>query len=177
MPGAPFLARFLREKACPERSRRVGIFFQAERRRPGPESQMKNEGMNIRHAKARGEWAELRFMTRATALGFRVTKPWGDNSPYDLATDYRRPLPPRPGQMHHLQTRQLLRLRTLRQPRPLPPRPDRLHRRLRHPHRNLVHPPPQSHPQPARHRPLPPPQKRQVFQIPGSLAPPETLTG
>jgi hypothetical protein len=50
---------------------------------------MQNEGMNIRHAKARGEWAELRFMTRATALGLRVTKPWGDNSPYDLATDHR----------------------------------------------------------------------------------------
>src|SRR5215475_5840022 len=28
--------------------------------------------MSIRHAKARGEWAELRFMTRATELGFRV---------------------------------------------------------------------------------------------------------
>jgi hypothetical protein len=50
---------------------------------------MPNEGMNIPHAKARGEWAELRFMTRATELGFRVTKPWGDSSPYDLATDHR----------------------------------------------------------------------------------------
>ena len=29
-------------------------------------------GMSIRHAKARGEWAELRFMTRATELGFRI---------------------------------------------------------------------------------------------------------
>ena len=45
--------------------------------------------MNIRLPKARGEWAELRFMTRATALDFRVTKPWGDSAPYDLATDYR----------------------------------------------------------------------------------------
>jgi len=50
---------------------------------------MPNEGMNIRHAKARGEWAELRFMTRATEFGLRVTKPWGDSSPYDLATEYR----------------------------------------------------------------------------------------
>ena len=50
---------------------------------------MKNEGMNIRLPKARGEWAELRFMTRATALDLRVTKPWGDSAPYDLATDYR----------------------------------------------------------------------------------------
>ena len=44
-------------------------------------------GMLIRHAKARGEWAELRFMTRATELGLRVTKPWGDNAPYDLAVE------------------------------------------------------------------------------------------
>lgn len=43
--------------------------------------------MLIRHAKARGEWAELRFMTRATELGLRVTKPWGDNAPYDLAVE------------------------------------------------------------------------------------------
>ena len=45
-------------------------------------------GMNLHHAKARGEWAELRFMTRATELGLRVIKPWGDNSAYDLAIDY-----------------------------------------------------------------------------------------
>jgi hypothetical protein len=49
---------------------------------------MKTPGMLIRHAKARGEWAELRFMTRATELGFRVTKPWGDCAPYDVATDH-----------------------------------------------------------------------------------------
>ena len=45
--------------------------------------------MSIRHAKERGEWAELPFMTRATELGFRVNKPWGDSSPYDVATDHR----------------------------------------------------------------------------------------
>ena len=44
---------------------------------------------SLRHAKQRGEWAELRFMTRATELGFRVAKPWGDSSPYDVATDHR----------------------------------------------------------------------------------------
>jgi hypothetical protein len=43
--------------------------------------------MLIRHPKARGEWAELRFMIRATELGLRVTKPWGDNAPYDLAIE------------------------------------------------------------------------------------------
>src|ERR1035438_2630954 len=45
--------------------------------------------MNIRHPKARGEWAELRFMTRATELGFCVTKPWGDMAPFDLALEHR----------------------------------------------------------------------------------------
>lgn len=50
---------------------------------------MMSPGMLIRHPKARGEWAELRFMTRATELGLRVTKPWGDNAPYDLAVEVR----------------------------------------------------------------------------------------
>ena len=45
--------------------------------------------MYIRHPKARGEWAELRFMTRATELGFIVTKPWGDMAPFDLALAHR----------------------------------------------------------------------------------------
>jgi len=48
---------------------------------------MDNSGIIIRHAKARGEWAELCFMTRAAELGLRVTKPWGDNAPYDLAVE------------------------------------------------------------------------------------------
>jgi hypothetical protein len=48
---------------------------------------MMSPGMSIRHPKARGEWAELRFMLRATELGLRVTKPWGDNSPYDLVIE------------------------------------------------------------------------------------------
>ena len=50
---------------------------------------MHSSGMSIRHAKQRGEWAELRFITRALELGFRVTKPWGDSSPYDVATEHR----------------------------------------------------------------------------------------
>ncbi len=45
--------------------------------------------MLIRHPKARGEWAELRFMERALQLGFLVNKPWGDCAPYDVLTDYR----------------------------------------------------------------------------------------
>jgi len=50
---------------------------------------MHSSGMSIPHAKQRGEWAELRFITRAIELGFRVTKPWGDSSPYDVATEHR----------------------------------------------------------------------------------------
>jgi hypothetical protein len=49
---------------------------------------MKNPGMRIRQPKARGEWAELRFMTRAAEHGLRVTKPWGENAPYDFAVEY-----------------------------------------------------------------------------------------
>jgi hypothetical protein len=45
--------------------------------------------MSIRHPKARGEWAELRFMARAAELGFIVNKPWGDTAPFDLALAYR----------------------------------------------------------------------------------------
>ncbi|HUO14055.1 MAG TPA: group I intron-associated PD-(D/E)XK endonuclease [Verrucomicrobiae bacterium] len=41
----------------------------------------------LRHAKPRGEWAELRFMTRAAELGLRPNKPWGENSPYDVAVE------------------------------------------------------------------------------------------
>ena len=50
---------------------------------------MKSPGESIRHAKARGEWAELRVITRALELKFRVSKPWGDSAPYDLVTDHR----------------------------------------------------------------------------------------
>jgi hypothetical protein len=31
----------------------------------------------------------LRFMIRATELGFCVTKPWGDMAPFDLALEHR----------------------------------------------------------------------------------------
>ncbi len=49
---------------------------------------MKKHRIDIPHAKARGEWAELRFMARATEFGLRVAKPWGDNAPYDVATEH-----------------------------------------------------------------------------------------
>jgi len=50
----------------------------------------KVQSIYIPHPKIRGEWVELRFMTRAIELRFRVCRPWGDCAPYDVATEYRR---------------------------------------------------------------------------------------
>lgn len=49
---------------------------------------MVNGGMNIRHPKKRGEWAELRFMAAAAEHGLTVTRPWGDCSRYDFVSEY-----------------------------------------------------------------------------------------
>ncbi len=38
----------------------------------------------IKDPKARGEWAEMRFMERAAERGLCVSKPWGDSSSYDF---------------------------------------------------------------------------------------------
>jgi hypothetical protein len=37
--------------------------------------------------KERGEWVELRFMAQALRHGFKVLKPWGDSSAYDVAVE------------------------------------------------------------------------------------------
>ena len=37
--------------------------------------------------KERGEWVELRFMTEAVEHGFKVSKPWGDCSAYDVGVE------------------------------------------------------------------------------------------
>jgi hypothetical protein len=49
---------------------------------------MTNNGMKIKHPKLRGEWAELRFMTRAAEHGLCVTKPWGETAHFDFAVEY-----------------------------------------------------------------------------------------
>jgi hypothetical protein len=49
---------------------------------------MKNNGMKIKHPKLRGEWAELRFMTREAEHGLCVTKPWGETARYDFAVEH-----------------------------------------------------------------------------------------
>ncbi|HLW88555.1 MAG TPA: group I intron-associated PD-(D/E)XK endonuclease [Terriglobales bacterium] len=48
---------------------------------------MLSPGMNIKHPKEHGEWAEMRFMVRAAEHGFIVTKPWGDSAHYDFVIE------------------------------------------------------------------------------------------
>ena len=50
---------------------------------------LKSAGMRIRKPKERGEWAELLFMARAAELGYKLSKPWGDSAPYDVAIELR----------------------------------------------------------------------------------------
>jgi hypothetical protein len=44
----------------------------------------------FRNYKQRGEWVELQFMLQAVRKRFRVSKPWGDSSPYDVGVEYGR---------------------------------------------------------------------------------------
>ncbi|MGB6675380.1 MAG: group I intron-associated PD-(D/E)XK endonuclease [Terriglobales bacterium] len=43
-----------------------------------------NSNKMMRHGKRRGEWAGLQFMAKASKLGLRVSKPWGDLSRFDV---------------------------------------------------------------------------------------------
>jgi hypothetical protein len=65
--------RFLETNHPPRESRRL--------------TTMTNKGIDIKPAKERGEWAELRFMARAAEEGLVVTKPWGESSRYDFAVE------------------------------------------------------------------------------------------
>jgi hypothetical protein len=38
--------------------------------------------------KERGEWVELQFMAGALRKGFKVSKPWGDSSSYDVGVEH-----------------------------------------------------------------------------------------
>ncbi|MGA8647637.1 MAG: group I intron-associated PD-(D/E)XK endonuclease, partial [Candidatus Sulfotelmatobacter sp.] len=42
----------------------------------------------FKNFKERGEWVELRFMAEALRHGFKVLKPWGDSSPFDVAIPF-----------------------------------------------------------------------------------------
>jgi PD-(D/E)XK endonuclease len=47
-----------------------------------------NKGMKIKHAKRRGEWAEMRFMAAAAEHGLSVNKPWGEMAQYDFVVEH-----------------------------------------------------------------------------------------
>jgi PD-(D/E)XK endonuclease len=38
--------------------------------------------------KERGEWVELRFMAQALRHGFKISKPWGECTPYDIGVEH-----------------------------------------------------------------------------------------
>ncbi|MFY9680520.1 MAG: group I intron-associated PD-(D/E)XK endonuclease [Candidatus Sulfotelmatobacter sp.] len=46
----------------------------------------------FRNFKQRGEWVELLFMAWALRKGLRVSKPWGDSSPYDVGVEHGQQL-------------------------------------------------------------------------------------
>lgn len=48
---------------------------------------MGQRGMQFKNAKERGEWAEVRFLSRAMEQRFRVAKLWGESAPYDLMVE------------------------------------------------------------------------------------------
>jgi hypothetical protein len=53
-----------------------------------------NPGQHIRHAKRRGEWAELRFQLRASELGLILARPCGECAPYDFLVACPETAPP-----------------------------------------------------------------------------------
>jgi hypothetical protein len=44
----------------------------------------------FRNFKERGEWVELTFMAKAVRKHFKVSRPWGDSSAYDVGVEYGR---------------------------------------------------------------------------------------
>ena len=66
---------------------------------------MSNPGLNIKDQKRRGEWAEIRFLARASELGMTVIRPWGDSLHYDLVVEWE-------GCLLRVQVKSTLRRRT-----------------------------------------------------------------
>jgi len=50
---------------------------------------MNQKAMEMKHAKRRGEWAELRFMAAAAENGLSVMKPWGETAQYDFMVEHK----------------------------------------------------------------------------------------
>jgi hypothetical protein len=67
-----------------EYGRAIRIFGRLFRKRG---ERLGQRGSQFRNAKERGEWAEVRFLSRAMEQRFRVAKLWGDSAPYDLMVE------------------------------------------------------------------------------------------
>ena len=78
-PAMPHFSPILREVGSPQREHRKSTT-----------TKKVIKTIYIPHPKIRGEWVELRFMTHAIELRFRVSRPWGDSAPYDVITEFRR---------------------------------------------------------------------------------------
>jgi hypothetical protein len=100
----------------------------------------------FKNFKERGEWVELLFMAAALRHGFKILRPWGDSSPFDVAIHFGNRIVRGPGKVHLLPRRHRILLPVQAQlfQRPLHPRPTRLLRRLRNHARHLVPNPSQS---------------------------------
>lgn len=46
--------------------------------------------VGFKNFKERGEWVEAQFIAQALRKGFKVLKPWGDSSSYDVGVEYGR---------------------------------------------------------------------------------------
>ncbi len=44
----------------------------------------------FKNFKERGEWVEAQFIAQALRKGFKVLKPWGDSSTYDIGVEHGR---------------------------------------------------------------------------------------
>src|ERR1700683_4031565 len=67
-----------------ENGRAFGVFGRLFRKRG---ERWDSAGVSFKNAKERGEWAEVRFLSRAMEQRFRVAKLWGDSAPYDLMVE------------------------------------------------------------------------------------------
>jgi hypothetical protein len=68
----------------------------------GGEDGRMQRGLQFKNAKEREEWAEVRFLSRATEQRFRVAKLWGESAPYDLMVE-------RDGIAHRVQVKSTIR--------------------------------------------------------------------
>jgi Holliday junction resolvase-like predicted endonuclease len=87
-------AKNAREMGCPGGGERKVSRLRGVARKAGDSAslEMTKKAQLKLTRKQRGEMAEAAFLAKAAALGFRVSKPWGESSRYDLIVDNGRRL-------------------------------------------------------------------------------------